>query len=391
MDTEAAAAFWSYTHKDDEGEDGRIVQLAHDVSAQYGMLTGGELTLFLDKDKLEWGDELRSRIDRALAETTFFIPFITPRYFLSEECRRELIAFSQGAKRLNVEALLLPIYFIDVPEMSGTDRPSDSAMQLVKEHKWEDWRQLCEEERSSAAYRKGVRRLAQRLVSVVIDLTRIEAAGEREMPGEADDDSAEDEAPGTIELLAQGEKALPEWNGIIEALSPEIDELGNLATRATDEIGRSDEQGGGATGRLNAAIRLAERLKPHAATILRLGQENAEVMVRVDPAINALIDAVEANPDEALQTEGIASYLDGIRGMARSGQHAVASLEQLSNSFDQSARLARVLRPPIRDVKTGLRGFMDAQAIFEAWDARLDALPIDLGDAKAPSGSSDAG
>lgn len=52
----AAGGFWSYVHADDEADAGRVAQLARDVVAQFEMLTGEPIELFLDRDALAWGD-----------------------------------------------------------------------------------------------------------------------------------------------------------------------------------------------------------------------------------------------------------------------------------------------------------------------------------------------
>lgn len=48
--------FWSYVHRDDTAEEGRISRLAIDLVSQYELLTGETINLFLDKASLEWGD-----------------------------------------------------------------------------------------------------------------------------------------------------------------------------------------------------------------------------------------------------------------------------------------------------------------------------------------------
>jgi hypothetical protein len=375
VDSEAAAAFWSYTHTDNQAEGDRIVRLAHDLQSQYGVLMGGKLSLFLDADKIEWGDDLRAQVDLALAGTTFFIPIITPSYFLSDECRRELIVFVQETQRLKVESLLLPIYYTEVPELYAKSvEPADEAMRLVHPYKYEDWRALCLEDTSSAEYRKGVRRLAERLVRVVRQLTEppevtiTKGTGEAAPPLEPE---ADDEEPGLVERLAEGEAALPEWAKVIEAASPEIEQLATLASDATERMLAS---GGGASVILKITIDLAERLKPHAAEILKLGQENAAILVKVDPAITALLEKIEADPDQALQTEGVPAFLTDMDTLAHSGKQAVEALRGMSQSFDETARLSRALRPPIRDMQRGLRGFVDAQSIYDAWERRVQAI-----------------
>jgi hypothetical protein len=44
--------FSSYVHADDQADGERISRLARDVAAQFEMLTGEALALFLDKDAL---------------------------------------------------------------------------------------------------------------------------------------------------------------------------------------------------------------------------------------------------------------------------------------------------------------------------------------------------
>jgi hypothetical protein len=97
--------FWSYAHADESAETGRITQLARNLQEEYSLITGQEIQLFLDRDDLTWGDNWRKHIDEALAGITFFIPILTPRYFQSEECRRELLTFTTRAARRIERAL----------------------------------------------------------------------------------------------------------------------------------------------------------------------------------------------------------------------------------------------------------------------------------------------
>src|ERR1700735_4185819 len=106
MDSEG---FWSYVHADNEAEGGRIVQLAHDLVAQYEMITAETINLFLDRDTLSWGDNWRLKIDQSLATTAFFVAVLTPRYFTSSECRRELQTYVRGAEQVGIRDLVLPI------------------------------------------------------------------------------------------------------------------------------------------------------------------------------------------------------------------------------------------------------------------------------------------
>jgi hypothetical protein len=377
MDTEAAAAFWSYAHADNDSDNGRIVRLAHDLQKEYRLLTGGELTLFLDRDSIQWGENLRERIDEALADTTFLIPVITPTFFKSDECRRELIAFSQEAKRLSVEALLLPVYYVTVPEFSAEDG-TDELVRLVKDTKYENWTKLRLEDVESSAYRKGVHGLARCLANVVRDLTttppNAPSNGGGAPVGDSSTTTTEDEEPGLVDRLAEGEDAMPMLAQVVTDLGPAIDELSAAVQQAAKEIQDNNARRGGAKGVLRIMTRLAETLKAPAQKILDLGQRNTATLLKVDPAVNAMIGQIEADPKEAEKVEGVSDYIKGIRMIASGGRAATSSLSELSSSTEGVAGAARVLRPVVRDIQSGLRGFVDAQAIYDEWERRLDAI-----------------
>lgn len=141
---EKVVGFWSYTHRDDELNKGRIRELAKLISDEYEVITAEDLRIFVDKNDLEWGAEWRSRIEAALAGTTFCIPIVTPAFFKSPECRREVLTFSGHARSLGLEELLLPILYVKVPGLSE-DSP-DEVMSLIANRQYVDWTKLRTED-----------------------------------------------------------------------------------------------------------------------------------------------------------------------------------------------------------------------------------------------------
>ena len=79
-DLDAAVGFLSYSHLDDEADGGRIRRLATKIQAEYRVLTGEQLEIFVDRNDLKWGQKWRERIDGALQSTTFFIPVLSPSF-----------------------------------------------------------------------------------------------------------------------------------------------------------------------------------------------------------------------------------------------------------------------------------------------------------------------
>src|SRR5436305_9050471 len=154
--------FWSYVHDDDEAEGGRIARLARDVASQFEMLTAEPLDLFLDKDAIKWGEHWPAKVDSTLASVAFFIPVMTPRYFTSPECRRELQFFARQANRLGIQDLVLPLHYVNVQALHD-DNAADDLIALIRPFHWQDWRELRFADVSAGNYRKGVSDLAARL------------------------------------------------------------------------------------------------------------------------------------------------------------------------------------------------------------------------------------
>lgn len=78
--------FFSYAHRDNKWD--ALEKLKIDICDEYAVLTGDELELFFDKNSISWGDNWRDSIESGIDSASFFIPIITPQYFLSESCQK---------------------------------------------------------------------------------------------------------------------------------------------------------------------------------------------------------------------------------------------------------------------------------------------------------------
>ncbi len=161
-----AAGFWSYVQQDDADDFGRILDLAGRLRGAYRLRQADELTLFVDRESVQWGDEWSARIDAAIAGTTFFIPVITPSYFKSQACRKELLKFERQARKLGLEQLIMPIYWVPVPELEDNpDEAGDEAITVIARYQWQDFREVRLEDESSSTFRKAVSNLANELAN----------------------------------------------------------------------------------------------------------------------------------------------------------------------------------------------------------------------------------
>jgi hypothetical protein len=157
------SGFWSYAHADDQNTDGHVLRLASRLAAEFRLLSGTELQLFVDRRSLEWGGEWRKKVNTSIHGTTFFIPIITPTYFQREECRRELLLFWQKSSASNLGELLLPIIFADIQYDENSD---DEVLAIVSRKQGEPFWEVRLEDEHSSIYKKSINKLALRLKDI---------------------------------------------------------------------------------------------------------------------------------------------------------------------------------------------------------------------------------
>jgi hypothetical protein len=363
--------FWSYVHADDVAEGGRIKQLANHLCEQYALISGESIEIFVDHDALEWGDNWREHVDSSLASILFFIAVITPRYFLSVECRRELQEFTRGAERLGVRELVLPLVYVDVPTLRE-ESPPDEAVALVKTYQWADWRELRFEDVTSRAYRRAVAALAQRL----IDANQRVLAAEISAPRASDGALVPSETRGTLDVLAAGEEALTGMTETQGDLGSETEMVGNLVQQATDDIQRAEQQGTFAD-QLAVARRLAHDLSLPAERVLELANNYTTDLYKVDGAtrtiIAKLLTEASGNPTKRAEWD---EFADAIIRLADTTNRSAAITREFMDSLSQLESLSRELQPPIQKLRHGLTIFTEGASVINEWRRLVDEANI---------------
>jgi len=365
-------------HADDESDDGRIVRLANDVVAEIEMLTGETIDLFLDKDAISWGEDWRNKIDDSLASIAFFIPVFTPRYFMSSECRRELRYFASRAKNLGVEELVLPLLYVDVPSLHE-DAPSDDLVALVKPFQWEDWLELRFADVDSGEYRRGVARLAGRLVEANKHAEEVNlVAAARELEPSLED---EDDSPGLLDQFAAAEETLPEWQSTLEAISEEITAIGQVAQEAAEDMQKGNDQGMGFAARLSIARKLSKRIREPSERVWSLGNEFASQLHRVDTGFRAMINQAVSEVRESPQSRAdICEFFNSIREMSAASDEALGEVQIMINEISPIEGMSRDLRNPLRRLRQGLTLMIEAREVTDEWVELIEGTGVDCDD-----------
>ena len=375
-----SAGFWSYVHADDEAEGSRISRLARDVSDQFRMLTGEPLDLFLDKDAIKWGDEWKGKVDSSLASVAFFIPVLTPRYFMSPECRRELQFFARRARSLGLKELVLPLLYLDVPGL-GDDAPQDDLMALVRAFQWEDWQELRFAETSAGEYRRAVAKLAARLVEANRQVERVDIAGRDDQFEEGISEGG-DESPGLVDRIAAAEEALPKLVETITAIGKDIERIGQTMQEATADIKRNDSQAGRFGVRLLVAKKVTRQLTDPVERIRSFGAEFASQLHEVDQGFRAIIEHAAAEVQrEPNSKAAVCEFFGAVRTMSAAAHEGLGSTQGMIDAIAPLEKMSRDLRPVLRRLRQGLTAMLEAREVSDEWVQLIEATGIDCDDA----------
>jgi TIR domain-containing protein len=385
----SVAGFWSYAHSDNENDENGILNLAERLRGEYELLTAESLELFIDRGELLWGDDWRERIALALERVTFFIPIITPTYFRRQECRAELLRFSREAKERGAERLILPVYYIGVPEFEDDEIPADEAMAIVKPLQRQDLRRLRLESRDGAGYRTLVNSLAERIIQIARNAEEGDEGGHGVgppgvgpepsppaaaiAPADQSRPRAEDEEGFFLENMARGETALQKIQVPMNAIAGDIRDLGRLTEEATGEMDVADAAGRPTfASRLTIAKRLASRLVEPAESLEGHAKEYVSLLWDLDPFVTGLLDLIKDLPEEGEDVRE--PFLSSLQGLYEASAESSASVSGLIETLEENANFSRELRQPLRVYQTSLRNILDAQAVIEQWADRANEI-----------------
>ena len=114
-------AFLSYTHADNELDGSKISAFRKHLTNHFQLITGRKLIIFQDIDGIAWGQHWPEILDKALDQSTFLIPILTPSFFMSDYCRDELRKFLEHEAELGRRDLVLPIYWVECDDLENAE------------------------------------------------------------------------------------------------------------------------------------------------------------------------------------------------------------------------------------------------------------------------------
>jgi hypothetical protein len=304
---------------------------------------------------------------------------MTPRYFMSAECRRELQFFARRATRLGIKELVLPLVYVDVPSLHD-EAAADDLISLVRTFQWEDWRELRFADVASEGYRRGVAKLAARLVEANRQVEKSDRTAIALQAADSLQISADD-SPGFIDRIATAEETLPKLVATIEAIGRDIEHIGQVMHEAAAGIQQSDRQAKGFAARLLIARKVARQLSEPADRVWSFGNEFASQLHEVDEGVRAIIEhaaaELEQNPESKSE---ICNFFEAIRSLSTAAHVGLTSAQGMIDAIEPIEKMSRDLRPVLRRLRQGLTTMVEAREVSDEWVQLIDGSGIECGE-----------
>ncbi|MDY0891566.1 DUF4143 domain-containing protein [Frigoribacterium sp. CFBP9030] len=354
--------FVSYVHADNQRLNGRIVDFARDIAEAYAFLYGFEVSLFIDRDDIEWGESWRDRLDDELAAVPFLLSMVTPRYLASLACRDEVLTFSAAAKQAGDPRRLLPISWVDV-STSDVVPDSDPVRKILSNAQYLDMTQARLEPRGSVAYNDIVESAAHRLRRSVIRLRADQGNLATDADVQAVDDTdattAVDDDRDLTEVMSDFANHGAQVEEAVTALHNAFDGMG--AVMAENPMPQNTSPAAASA----QFVRLGQFLAEPVEEIERATDNVGAAWEAVDSDISRMVELVRAVPD----ADVVSPLKDSLSDLERS--LTFPGIDLMTAQIGALGALSRHLQPLARAVTGALTVLEGIQKSTRLWVERM--------------------
>ncbi len=163
--------FFSYSRDDDDAFKGALSALRdgiqRELSAQLGR-SKKTFRLWQDQAAIAPGELWESEITKAVNQSFFFIPIVTPRSMNSKYCKFEFELFLAREKALGRNDLIFPLLYISVGALEDEAKwRDDPVLSTIGQRQYVDWRPLRHLDVEKSEVREKIEHICQKIVEAL--------------------------------------------------------------------------------------------------------------------------------------------------------------------------------------------------------------------------------
>src|ERR1051325_752511 len=163
--------FFSYSREDDEDSNGALSPLRDRIQREWRQQLGRsakDFRLWQDKQAIPRGSLWQAELKKAIRQSAFFIPIITPTAIKSTYCRTEFEEFAAREQLLDRNDLIFPILYIRVPALENeTRRAEDPLLTMIASRQYVDWRELRHRDVYSSQFGEAIERFCSDIMEAL--------------------------------------------------------------------------------------------------------------------------------------------------------------------------------------------------------------------------------
>jgi len=169
MEYKALKAFISYCQFNDKSD--VITHLRVELINQIKTYTSLEVDIFQDTKKITGGSKFENIIQNNLDETFIFIPILTPSYFKSVNCLKELEYYLGLYKAEPNIRRIIPLYLIEISEKVENvfEEKAKGLFKEVKSFQYHNWTNLNHDSPKARSYSEAVKKIAKEISDTILD------------------------------------------------------------------------------------------------------------------------------------------------------------------------------------------------------------------------------
>jgi hypothetical protein len=157
--------FFSYSRRDDEHSQGSLSRLRAQIFNELRLQLGLNFKLWQDTVAIPEGTEWEGEIKRAISESVFFIPIVTPSSVASTYCRMEFKAFLEREEALGRKNLVFPLLYVRVPALEKEELwRQDPLLDIIGRRQYFDWQKFRHRSFTEAEIAERIEQFCQNIV-----------------------------------------------------------------------------------------------------------------------------------------------------------------------------------------------------------------------------------
>lgn len=355
--------FWSYAHKDDLNSKGAVLTLLEAIKAEYELQTGEDLTVFVDKDGIEWGANWKNAINEALLNTVIFIPILTPTYLKRPSCLGELRNAVSVFREKKIAYGIFPIRFTNV-DAALKNFPDDDLANTLSETQASNFYEIRTRDPESSVYQDYVATLVAKLVEVDQWLCE----GHLNLVKQASE-TLQETQDGFLDRLAALEAEGENQARILNSMTENMAAIGLLAQEKTIELKESDAKNKGIAAKLIITRSMAKELGPLADEFYANCREFTQSVETMGAGVSAYVEICQYYGGERSF-----DFENAVSSLIDNTNVAFSECRDFGNSVSVIGKMSRDLRAPAHRIQKSLDLFCSTQSQFSKWVEELKHL-----------------